>query len=244
MERSCIAVIPLRAKDVLLEDGELMKVGDKNVLECTVAVARASARIDRTFVSTDDEHLRDLAIQLGAEAPFLRPPALSDPLVGLPQVLHYTLKRLETELGLEPEIVVLLEVFHPFRSPELIDQIVDTLRDQALDSVFTVVEVRGNYWQYDEEGRIRRVYQADAYKHRTEKSPLYKEILGLVCATRRRCVDDENLLGQSIGVVPVRTLASQVDLVDEAGRYLARSVGLLEGRSGRSVTQQEQGGDR
>lgn len=224
---ACVAVIPVRARDVFLEDGQILTIGQKNVMEYSIAAALGSSRLDHVFVSTDDARLAQVAIDLGAEAPFLRPIALSDSSVGLPRVLNYTLKRLEAELGLQPEIVVLLEVSHPFRSPQLIDQIIDTLNTQDLDSVFTVVEVRDNFWQYDDEGRLGRVYEADVYQSRAAKSPLYKEMLGLVCATRRHCIDDEHLLGQTIGVVPIRDLASQVDLHDQVGRFLAEHVGVL-----------------
>ena len=224
MGEGCLAIIPVRTEDVFAPGGGLLRIGNAPVLERTVAAARASRSITRVIISTDDPKIAKMAAGLGAEVPFLRPKELSRKGVGLPKVLHYTLERMEREGVAAPEIVVLLEVSHPFRSPRLIDQVVGALDAQRLDSVFTVVEVRDNFWQVDDAGQIRRVSEADATRDRSQKSPLYREILGLVCATRRRCLDGATLLGEAIGVVPVRTIADQVDLADAAGRVMARSI--------------------
>ena len=220
----CIALIPIRGRDVLLANGSISKIGTKRVIDHTVQAALSSSRIDRVFVTTDNRNLAKLAIQLGAEAPFLRPKNLSEASVRLPRVLNYTLNRLERELRIKPQTVVSLEVSHPFRNAELIDQIIDLHSKENFDSVFTVVEMRNNFWQYDPEGRMRRIYETDPYRIRSEKNPLYKEMLGLVCATRRTCINDEHILGKKIGVVPVRDVQSQVDLRDPIGRFLADAI--------------------
>ena len=43
----------------------------------TIEAAKNSKHVDRVLVSTDSEEIRKIAIELGAEVPFLRPDLLS-----------------------------------------------------------------------------------------------------------------------------------------------------------------------
>ena len=220
-----VALIPVRAADALNENGKLQMVGDISLLERTIGTALAAKQVGRVVVSTDDEAVAKHAIKFGAEAPFIRPSELSGPDVQLPQVLNYSLNQLEAESSSEPiDTVVLMEISHPFRSAELIDQMLLTLVDENLDSVFTVLEVRSNLWSYDAEGNLHRVNEDDVYQTRAKKNPLFKEMLGLVTVTKRQYVTDDSFLGKNIAVAPVHYLESQIDWRDPAGKLIANQI--------------------
>lgn len=221
---SRVGIIPARAVDVLDDGGGIRALNGKSILDWTVSAARKSKKLDSVVVSTDDERVAEAATKLGAEVPFIRPPELSAAGVGLPKVLNYTATELEIAWKKTPDVLVLLETAHPFRSARLIDQVIGTLDEEGLDSVFAVIETRANFWRFDEAGEIRRVYDSGVHSTRRDKFPLFKEVLGLVCATRRRFVDDNHLIGKSVGVVPVEDLPLQVDLGDPFGQMLAEAL--------------------
>jgi CMP-N-acetylneuraminic acid synthetase len=55
----------------------------------SIAAGLQSKRVDRVIVSTDDPEIREVALAYGAEAPFLRPPALAqDDTPDLPVFQH------------------------------------------------------------------------------------------------------------------------------------------------------------
>ena len=64
-------------------------------LHIQVEFAKKSKRINNVYVSTDDEALAGIAMDLGAEAPFIRPKSLSKDYIGLEEVYKYSLERIE-----------------------------------------------------------------------------------------------------------------------------------------------------
>lgn len=65
----------------------------------TIAAAQASGVFDGIFVSTDDEEIADVAVSLGAEAPFRRPPELADDLTPTIPVIRHALAWIERNRG-------------------------------------------------------------------------------------------------------------------------------------------------
>src|SRR5262249_32891991 len=104
-----------------------------------IAAARASDRVGRVLVSTDDPEIRAVALAYGAEAPFLRPAALAtDDARDLPVFLH-ALDWLEREEGYRCTSVVHLRPTSPLRPRGLVQAATERLRDQReADSVRTV----------------------------------------------------------------------------------------------------------
>jgi len=110
-----LAVIPVR--------GESPSVGGRSLLSFTVERALNSSLISRVVVSTDHPATRQLAISMGAEAPFLRPPELSHDYVGVDEVVENAVGFLE-EGGYRPDWVLILKETHPFRHRGFLDELI------------------------------------------------------------------------------------------------------------------------
>ncbi len=216
-----VAIIPVRARD-LVKSGGMPMLGGRPLISYTIEMAKRAKTIHRVIVSTDSESIRQLAIELGAEAPFVRPPELAAAGVGLEQVLQHGLTWLESHEEYRPDIVVRLEISHPFREDGLIDRVVDTLCEGELDTVFTAYEERHNFWRINPQGELEAV--TDEHHTRTGRAPLYKEIGGLVCATTAETVRIGERLGRRVGVVPLASWQALVDTQDEVGLDLARRL--------------------
>ena len=89
-----MAIIPVRGKDVEVE-GVPVLLGGSPLIGYTIDAALNSPVVRRTVVTTDSPAVRELAVSLGAEAPFLRPAELADSGVSLDQVLQHCLEWLE-----------------------------------------------------------------------------------------------------------------------------------------------------
>ena len=202
-------------------EGGVRTIGGQNILERAVSALKECETIDQIVVSADEPAILEQAREMGATLVVLRPKELSDRSVTIPRVLNFTLEALEAEHGVQAGIVVFVAATYPFRPPELVDQLVQTLDAENLDSIFTVAEARHNYWRHDENGRISRIYEGDPYRTRDVKDPLYKELQGLVCASRREFVTDKHLLGKNIAVTPIHDAKIQVDLRDPIGQLVA-----------------------
>ena len=73
-----LAVIPARGGSKRIPRKNIKPFHGKPMIGYAIAAAIASNSFDRVIVSTDDEEIAQVAIEHGAEVPFLRPPELSD----------------------------------------------------------------------------------------------------------------------------------------------------------------------
>lgn len=75
---SLLAVIPARGGSKRVPGKNVRLLHGKPALQYTIDAALHSKLFERVIVSTDEQKIADLAISLGAEAPFLRSAELSD----------------------------------------------------------------------------------------------------------------------------------------------------------------------
>ncbi len=135
-----LAVIPARGGSKGIPRKNLRVVAGKPLLAYTVDAARASRRLTRVVLSTDDAEIARAGHALGVEVPFMRPTDLG--LDGSPMlpVLQHAVGEM-TSRGFVPDAVVLLQPTSPLRRPEHIDAAVEMLASTGADSVVSVVEV-------------------------------------------------------------------------------------------------------
>ncbi len=103
----------------------------------TIETVRQSEYIDDIFITTDDEWIKANAEQLGATDGIMRPPELSAQDVEVVEVFNYTLEQLE-ENGRYPDIVVTVDITHPFRPAGFIDDIIQFFVENGHETVVPV----------------------------------------------------------------------------------------------------------
>jgi len=117
-----LVLIPARGGSKSIPRKNLKRLGGHPLIAWTIAAAQAARRVTRVLVSSDDEEIRAVARDYGAEAPFARPAELArDETPDLPVFLH-ALGWLEEARGQRPEFVVHLRPTSPFRPPGLVDE--------------------------------------------------------------------------------------------------------------------------
>jgi len=83
------------------------------MISYSISAALESKVFDRVIVSTDDDQIRKVAIECGAEVPFIRPLEISDDFTPLAGVLSHSLKWLEAS-GCSYEAVCCVLATAPF----------------------------------------------------------------------------------------------------------------------------------
>lgn len=136
---SVLAVIPARGGSKGINRKNLVLFNGKPLVAHSIRHALASRRIDRVLVSTDDAEIRQVALESGAEVPFLRPKELAeDHVLDLP-VFEHALEYLMVTEKYHPEVLVHLRPTTPHRKPEWIDEAVHLLvQHPEADSVRSV----------------------------------------------------------------------------------------------------------
>jgi N-acylneuraminate cytidylyltransferase len=222
---SVVAVIPARGGSKALPRKNILPLAGAPLLAHTVRAARAAKRIDRTIVSTDDAEIAEVARAAGAEVPFVRPAELATDHATTEAVLQHALAWLEGEEAAHVDVVVLLEVTSPLRTPGLVDAVVARLDDPDVDTAFTVVRDHGYFWSLDG-GRPVRL--DPGYQPRQTRAPRWRET-GSVYATRAAVVRRGERIGPRVTFVEQDPIDALVDIHTAFDLWLAERI-LTEDR--------------
>lgn len=97
-----IAIIPARGGSKRIPHKNIRSFCGQPMLAYAIQAAQAAECFNHIVVSTDDEEIAEIARQLGAEVPFMRPATLADDHTGTTPVVIDAIKRLEM-LGLQSQ---------------------------------------------------------------------------------------------------------------------------------------------
>lgn len=139
-----LAIIPARGGSKGIPRKNIKMLAGKPLIAWTIEVASQVDLIDRLIVSTEDEEIASLALELGAEVPYMRPHILAeDDTPGIAPVLH-ALRQLP---GFD--WVLLLQPTSPFRSVEDISGIIRFCVDEGANSAVSVTKASEHpFWMY------------------------------------------------------------------------------------------------
>jgi CMP-N-acetylneuraminic acid synthetase len=101
---SIVAVIPARGGSKGIPRKNLVRIAGRPLIAYAIEAARNAASVDRVLISTDDSEIADVARELGAEVPFLRPPELAADAAPMLGVLTHALAWLESQGEARPAI--------------------------------------------------------------------------------------------------------------------------------------------
>jgi CMP-N-acetylneuraminic acid synthetase len=107
--------------------------------------AALNSNLTHVIVSTDSQTIADIAINYGANVPFLRPDNLAtDTASSMPVAIHGLLE-MEKLYECQYDAVMLLQPTTPFRTTEDINNAISLLIEKETDSVISVVDVGGTH---------------------------------------------------------------------------------------------------
>lgn len=104
-----IALIPARSGSKRIPRKNIKPFCGKPIIAYPITTALESKLFSRVIVSTDSQHIADIAQSFGAEAPFLRPSSLSDDFTPTAAVARHACD----ELGLDSSSCDVLCVIYP-----------------------------------------------------------------------------------------------------------------------------------
>ena len=144
-----------------------------------------------TVVSTDYENIRQVALEYGAQVPFLRPAELASDTAHSPDVVEHAVRYYEEQLNQKHDIVIMLQPTSPFRTAQHIDEAIEKfLQDPTLDSLITVKKSEyPPWWMFKADGsRLKGVLEIpgrDVFLMERQEFPVVYAANGGVHVTRR-----------------------------------------------------------
>ncbi len=159
--KKILCVIPARAGSKGLPGKNIKKLLGKPLIAYSIEHARGSKYIDRTIVSTDSKKIAEVARNLGAEVPFLRPKRLAKDKSSTINVLLHAIDWMEKREKFAFDILVLLHVTTPLRNAKDIDRSIELLFKKKTDNIFSVTEAHRNPYfnmvEFNKSGKITLV---------------------------------------------------------------------------------------
>jgi N-acylneuraminate cytidylyltransferase len=132
-----LAVIPARGGSKRIPRKNIKLFAGRPMMAWSIEAAKESGRFDHIVVSTDDDEIAAIALEHGAEVPFVRPAELASDHAGTIPVVQHAIRWFQAQ-GLVPEEVCCVYATAPFIRPEDIARGLAILHEQGCDYAFTV----------------------------------------------------------------------------------------------------------
>lgn len=168
-----VAVIPARGGSKGVPRKNLRRVGGVPLIGRAILAARATSRVDRVVVSTDDAGIAAAADEWGADV-VRRPDELSGDEVSSESAVLHTLDEL-AESGVDVGIVAFLQATSPFIDATALDEAITLIASGAYDSVFSAAASHGFLWRRDADAAVAINHDAARRPRRQDREPHYLE---------------------------------------------------------------------
>lgn len=169
-----LALITARGGSKGIPGKNIIPVAGKPLIGWTVDAARDAKCVDRVVLSTDCPRIREVGIQCGAQAPFLRPEELArDDTPSMAVVLH-AIQWLEENENYQPKWVLLLQPTSPLRTSADIEAIAAlAIRGNAPAAISVTPVSKHPYWTktMDAQGRISNLITGAPVASRRQDLP-------------------------------------------------------------------------
>ena len=134
-----IAIIPARGGSKRIPRKNIKLFHGKPIIAYSIDAAKASGCFDKIIVSTEDQQIAQIAIEFGAEVPFLRPSKISDDNSTSLEVMTHAVQWCENA-GWNPEEVCCIYATAPFLNPKDLESGLLALKERSVDFAYSVTE--------------------------------------------------------------------------------------------------------
>lgn len=219
---SIVALIPARAGSKGVPHKNIKPLGGRPLIEWSIKACLKSQLIDRVIVSTDSPEYAELAIELGAEAPFLRPSEISaDRSTDYDFIVH-ALDWLAANGG-EPQHVVHIRPTTPYRNPALVDEAIKAFRSEpratALRSAHEMSESAYKTFEIAPAGQLKRLGSdstaLDAANNARQQFPATYQANGYVDVLSSRFIRTNGLIHGDWVMPFITPTVIEVDTLDD-----------------------------
>lgn len=131
-----IAIIPARGGSKRIPRKNIKCFHGKPMIAYSIEAANQSGCFDKILVSTDDQEIADIALQYGAEVPFLRPADIADDFATTLDVMQHAITWCKNQQW-QVDKVCCIYATAPFILPEYIKQGLAELSDDKVQYAFS-----------------------------------------------------------------------------------------------------------
>ena len=165
----------------------LREIGGRPLIAHTIRKVLKSKIFSYVVVSTDDKQIAKIAIENGADVPFMRPKYLATDNATTIDVILHTIKKLEL-MGYKFNVIVNLDVTVPFLKMKDVRGAIELLNKKKCDGVFGVYKQHLNPYynivEKDSKGFLKLVKPLKNKPTSRQLSPIVYQMNGLHIMTK------------------------------------------------------------
>jgi len=139
-----ISLICARGGSKGLPGKNIMPIGGVPLIGRSIQIAKKINKISRVIVSTDSKKIAEVALEYGAEVPFIRPKELSLDSSSEWSVWRHAINYLEECGDDNVDAIVVLPATSPLKTISDVDRCIELFEEGDVDSVITVSEANRN----------------------------------------------------------------------------------------------------
>lgn len=153
-----LTLVPARGGSKGLPKKNITLLMGKPLIQYTIEAARGSEYSNDIVVSTESKEISEIAQQLGAWVPFLRPKRLSGDSVKTVEVAQHVINQLRTQYQKVYSHILLLQPTSPLRISDDISNAIELMKREKADNVVSLTGLVGPHpyklkWIID--GKVR-----------------------------------------------------------------------------------------
>lgn len=215
-ELSVLAIIPARGGSKGLPGKNIRPLAGKPLIVHTIEQAQRSRYIDRIVLSSDDPKIIEISREAGCDVPFVRPDELASDTATSMDVVFHCLKNVDNF-----DIVVLLQPTSPLRTAGHIDDCIESLLNEGVDTCISVAEVdKSPFWMFttQEDGMLEPLFE-QTFSRRQDLPRTY-EINGAVYVSPTKILarNGSFISAKTRGYVMTREQSIDIDTADDFSR--------------------------
>jgi len=217
MSKDAIAIIPARGGSKRIPKKNIKNFFGKPLIAYSIEVAVASNLFEKVVVTTDDETIAKIAIEYGAEVPFLRPKELSDDFTGTGDVIEHTIQEL-AKRGETYKYICTLYATAPLLQKEYLIKGYAELQQSDAKNAFSATTMPfpiQRTFKLNDNGRCE-MFTPEHYMTRSQDLEEAYQDAGQFYWEKREQKSDEVMFGKdSIPVILPRHLVQDIDTLED-----------------------------
>ncbi len=144
-----VALIPARGGSKGVPGKNIREIYGKPLVAWSIEQALACKEIQEVYVSTDSLTIKDVAVQYGANVPFLRPEVISNDTASTESAVMHFIEWGEKN-SIVFENIVLMQCTSPIRHPDSLSRAIKQFEGEGADSLVTVTGTHKFIWKNQE----------------------------------------------------------------------------------------------
>lgn len=209
-----LAVIPARGGSKGVPGKNIKELAGRPLIAYTIKAAIDSNIFERIIVSTDSPQIAEIAVDFGAEVPFLRPHEISGDLTSSDDVILHALSFYQQQ-GIEYEEVCKLQPTSPFRSGKHLQEAYQLFCERNADFLVSVCECEHSpLWSgiIGDDLRLEHFISEEAKRACRQELPTYYRLNGAIYMGKtKRFYENKSFLGEN-GVAYIMSQEESVDI--------------------------------